>query len=166
MPISNFGQKHPNIDDQQKIDEGLALIEAVLLQLSTNLSDEERQRFGSINEQNKLFANKIMDYALVSPNLRSPDVDWVAFEADYNTRKFADTRLLRLENIAKMMSNLKIVHDYDNYQDSLTDYNYTKYKSGTNTPGFTEKAKEIGQFFAKPTKLKTEANTDSIPPTE
>ena len=104
MPISNFGQKHPNIDDQQKIDDGLALIEAVLLQLSTNLSDEERQRFGSINEQNKLFANKIMDYALVSPNLRSPDVDWVAFEADYNTRKFADTRLLRIENIAKMMS--------------------------------------------------------------
>ena len=70
MPINNFGQKHPNIDDQQKIDDGLALIEAVLLQLSTNLSDEERQRFGSINEQNKLFANKIMDYALVSPNLR------------------------------------------------------------------------------------------------
>jgi hypothetical protein len=149
MPISNFGQKHPNIDDQQKIDDGLALIEAVLLQLSTNLSDEERQRFGSINEQNKLFANKIMDYALVSPNLRSPDVDWVAFEADYNTRKFADTRLLRLENIAKMMSNLKIVHDYDNYQDSLTDYRYTQYKSGTNTPGFTEKAKEISQFFAR-----------------
>ena len=54
MPINNFGQKHPNIDDQQKIDDGLALIEAVLLQLSTNLSDEERQRFGSINEQNKL----------------------------------------------------------------------------------------------------------------
>ena len=34
MPINNFGQKHPNIDDQQKIDDGLALIEAVLLQLA------------------------------------------------------------------------------------------------------------------------------------
>ena len=160
MPINNLGQKHPSIDDQQKIDDGLDIIEAVLLQISPNLSDEERQRFGSINEQNKLFANKIMDYAIVSPNLRSPDVDWAAFEADYNTRKFADTRLLRIENIAKMMSNLKIAYDYNNYQDSLTDYNHTKYKSGTNIPGFTEKAKEIAQFFARTGITKKDESTD------
>ena len=107
MPLDNLGMQKLTPDAILATIDLVNQLDAALGSDMVNLSPEERQKYGSINEQNKLFANKIMDYALVSPNLRSPDVDWVAFEADYNTRKFADTRLLRLENIAKMMSNGK-----------------------------------------------------------
>lgn len=56
---------------------------------------------------------------------------------------------MRLENVLKLLRDKKIVHNYDNYHDTLVDYDYTKYKSGTNTPGFTEKAKELAQFFPR-----------------
>ena len=170
MAVDNLGQKHFTPAQVIAVDDAFVIIETTLASVSQNLTDEERQRYGSINEQNKLFADKIMDYAKVSPQLCSPDVDWAEFEADYNTRKFADTRMLRLENILKVMSDLKIVHDYDNYQASLVDYDYAKYKSGTNAIGFTQKAKELKQFFpntgSSSKKNSTDTTPDDMPPSE
>jgi len=170
MSIENLGRKHFTPAQITAMDEALLSIESILATVSQNLSNEERQRYGSINEQNKLFADKIMDYYKVSPQLCSPDVDWVEFEADYNTRKFADTRMLRLENILKIISDLKIIHDYDNYQASLIDYDYAKYKSGTHTIGFTQKAKELRQFFpgrgSRSLKKSSDTNSNDAPPNE
>ena len=50
-----------------------------------------------------------------------------------------------------MLSDFKIVHDYDNYQDALTDYDFSKYKSSTKTPGYTKKVDELRQFFPNTT---------------
>ncbi len=147
MAINNFGNKHFTTQEQADMDAALSTIENILTGKSQNLSDEERTRYGSINEANKLLANKVMDYYNVAPQLASPDVNWTEYKADYATRQYADTRDLRLNNIQKMLSDMKIAHDYDNYQDSLTDYDFCKYKAGTNAVGFTEKAKELKQFF-------------------
>ncbi|MBF4473791.1 hypothetical protein IRZ80_20605, partial [Flavobacterium sp. HJJ] len=45
------------------------------------------------------------------------------------------------------LSNNKILHDFDNYQAALTDYDYSKYKASTKAPGFENKINEIAQFF-------------------
>ena len=45
------------------------------------------------------------------------------------------------------MTNAKILHDWDNYQAALTDYDYAKYKVTTNATGYQTKVSEIGQFF-------------------
>ncbi len=173
MSIENLGRKHLTPAQVTAIDDAFVVIETILASVSQNLSDEERQRYGSINEQNKLFADKIMDYLRVSPQLRSPDVDWSEFEADYDTRKFADTRMLRIENILKVMSDLKIVHDYDNYQAGLVDYDFAKYKAGTNAVGYTQKAKELKQFFpntgssvSNGKKSDSDSTTNDTPPSE
>lgn len=149
MPIENLGRKHPTAADMQAIDQAIDNVYNLLAAYTLNLSSEERQRYGSINEQNKLFANKVRDLAQVSPELRSPDVDWNEFEADYQTRYFCDTRLMRLQQLTRTLSDLKIAHDYDNYQDALMDYDYTKYKSGTHAIGFTEKNSTLAQFFQR-----------------
>ncbi len=39
------------------------------------------------------------------------------------------------------------MHDYDNYQAALTDYDFAKYKASTNAVGFQTKVAEIGQFL-------------------
>ncbi|MBL7785256.1 MAG: hypothetical protein JNM36_05080 [Chitinophagales bacterium] len=149
MPINDLGNKHFSPQDMSQIDAHISAIEVIVATIAPNLTDEERQKYGSINEQNKLLVNKVHDYASVSPHLCSPDVNWAEFERDYQTRQFADTRLLRLENVMKMLKDTKIVHDYDNYRDTLVDYDHAKYKSGTNTPGYTEKTKELSQFFPR-----------------
>lgn len=163
MPIDNLGRKHITPAQITAIDAALDTVINTLTAITTNLNDEDRKKFGSINEQNKLFANSIQDYASTQPELKSTDIDWVEFNADYTDRKWADTRIHRLERALMMIRDFKIVHDYDNYQDALTDKRYTDYKASTNTPGFAEKAAHLKQFFPNtggtaPTTTNTETN--------
>ena len=147
MPLENFGNRHFTPDQIQQIDAALGVIENIFSQVSINLSDEERQRFGSVNEQNKLIVNKIYDYYKTQPHLASPDVNWEEFMRDFASREFAYTRLQRLNSIVRMLSDFKIAHDFDNYQAALRDHAYTKYKAETNAVGFTEKEKDVKQLF-------------------
>ncbi|CAN5441978.1 hypothetical protein BH10ACI1_BH10ACI1_34550 [soil metagenome] len=111
------------------------------------LTEEERVRYGSINEQNKLLVNKTRDYRQNQPAMSSPDVDWDEFESDYESRVFLESTAQRLSSIAYQMQSTKILHDNDNYQDSLSDYAYSQYKKGAGEAGYTEKVAEIKQFF-------------------
>lgn len=147
MALYNLGRLHLTAAQKTAIDAALTTIETNLLAVTQNLSDEERQKYGSVNETNKLFLNKDREYFITQASLASPDVDWVEFEADFQDRTFADTRLDRIATLTRMLSDFKIVHDFDNYKDALTDYNYSKYKAGTKTPGYTEKVDELKQFF-------------------
>ena len=45
------------------------------------------------------------------------------------------------------LNNAKILHDLDNYQASLTDYDYAKYKASTQAVGYQTKVNELTQFF-------------------
>ena len=149
MPISNLGTKHVTATQISDANTHLAAIEAIAVAITQNLTDEERKKFGSVNEQNKLLVNKVNDYHTNQQGLQSPDVDWAEFDKDFIDRDFAGKAISRLEALIKMFSDFKIVHDYDNYQNSLTDYSYAQYKASTNTPGFAAKEAELKQFFPR-----------------
>ena len=117
------------------------------------LTEDERSKYGSVNEQNKLLVNKTHDYQANSPAMSSPDVDWAEFESDYQTRLFLENCIQRLESIAYQMRSTKILHDHDNYQDALNDYAYAQYKKGAGEAGYAEKAAEMKQFFPKSKKV-------------
>ena len=134
-------------DDRAKIDLAITQLETQIAGKMSALTEEERVKYGSINEQNKLLVNKVRDYQQTSPALSSPDVNWAEFESDFEARAFLDTRAARLSSIAYQMQSTKILHDNDNYQDALNDYAYAQYKKGANEPGYTEKVAEIKQFF-------------------
>lgn len=147
MAIDNLGRKHITPAQITAIDAALDAVQAAVVAITQNLSPEERIKFGSIDEKNKLLANGVQDWSVTQPSLKTPDLDWTEFRADYDDRKFADTRLDRLATITRMLKDFKIVHDYDNYQDSLIDYKYSKYKAETNVAGFSEKVEYLKQFF-------------------
>ena len=133
--------------DRDAIDEHIRAIEEILENKLASLDREERVRFGRINEKNKLLVNKVYDFHKGQPNLSSPDIDWDEFESDYNARIFLETRINRLSNIIYRLESTKILHDSDNYEDSLKDYAYTQYKISANEDGYTVKAAELKQFF-------------------
>lgn len=133
--------------DKTAIDALITQLEAALAGNLTALTEEERVKYGSINEQNKLLVNKVLDYQKNSPALSSPDVDWVEFVADYEARAFLESRSDRLKSLVYQMQSTKILHDNDNYQDALNDYAYSQYKKGADEPGFAEKVAELRQFF-------------------
>ncbi len=158
MPFTNFDSRHFTQAEKDNINDLMLQLEAALAPKAANLTPEERQQYGSVNEKNKLFVNKTGDYNNSQPALSSPDVDWAEFNSDFDSRTYLESIQNRLDSVREGVSNAKILHDHDNYQAALTDYDYTKYKMGTSTPGFETKYNELKQFF--------ERNPAPTPPTE
>lgn len=127
-------------------------LEAVVQPKLRNLSEEENVKYGSISEQNKLFVNKDNDLHQTQSALQSPDVDWAEFDADFQSRYTYETVVMRLLALTSAMTETRRLHDYDNYQSALLDYDYSKYKARTEPGlGYDSKVAELGQFFEEDT---------------
>jgi hypothetical protein len=153
MPLQNLGKLHLTAAQITTVDTALASVLGVLQAVSPNFDETDRLKYGSVNELNKLLVNKANDFHKNQPALQSPDAD----------RSFADTRLNTANSIIRLLIDFKIAHDFDNYQDALTDYQYAQYKANTNTPGYAEKVSEMKQFFPR-TFLKSASKTENPNP--
>jgi len=148
MPDQNLINNHIS---QAEVDQAVNLIgqlEAIIQPYLRNLSPEENLRLGSINEKNKLFINKVYDLHRTQPALQSPDVDWAEFDADHYSRFNYEAFAMRLEALTKAITETRRLHDHDNYQSALLDYDYAKYKDRT-APGlgYDSKVEQLAQFF-------------------
>ena len=149
MPLKDLIQNKLTDADKARIDELLTELETLLAPKLVGLSPEDRQKYGSINEQNKLFVNKVYDFVQNQPTHNPNEVDWNEFNADYESRNYLETRAKRLTSMAYQMNSTKMLHDYDNFQDSRAYYSYIAYRAERNIPGAVEIYNEIKQFFQK-----------------
>lgn len=149
MGLTNLNSTHLSSAKITAAQDAIAALETALAEITVNLSPEDRKRYGSINEQNKLFVNKVYDYNQSQNNLSSPEVDWEEYNNDHRSRNLMEALISRLESIITRLNNAKTLHDYDNYQSALVDYSYTTYKAGSSAPGFEDKYKDLKQFFVK-----------------
>ena len=165
MPFTNFDARHFSATEKTAINTAVTSLETALIAKLANLTPEERQQYGSVNEQNKLIINKVKDYRDSQPALSSPDVDWVEFANDHDTRSYLQNLIQRLESLLDGLSNAKVLHDWDNYQASLSDYEFAKYKNGTNAVGYETKVNELKQFFNRSGETNPPVEK-SVPPVE
>ena len=157
MPFDNYEARHFTEQEITKIESQLQALEDSLSVKLANLTAEERQRMGSVRERNKLFINKAKVYHDTLPQLSSPDVDWKEFDRDYASREEIGGLILRLKSLTRGLENARILHDWDNYHAALTDYQYSRYKRSTSTPGYETKVGDMAQFFSKKGKSGTPA---------
>lgn len=156
MPFNNLESRHFTAAEKTTINGLLAQLETAFANKTANLTPEERKKYGSVNEQNKLIINKVKDFRDTQPALSSSDVDWVEFQADFDDRNFKQALLIRLATITDGLTNSKILQDFDNYQAALTDYDFAKYKASANAQGYSQKVSEIAQFFTGGTSASSE----------
>jgi hypothetical protein len=147
MPLTNLNSAHLTQAQVTDAQDALTQLETALAAVNVNLTPEERQQYGSINEQNKLMVNKVNDYHRDSPNLSVSDVDWTEFDKDFASRGIFENLITRLDALTNKLKNAKTLHDFDNYQAALADYAYTSYRAGTGAEGFETKYNELKQFF-------------------
>ncbi|WP_317038662.1 MULTISPECIES: hypothetical protein [unclassified Chryseobacterium] len=159
MGLTNLNSTHLSSAKITAAQDAIAALDTALDELTHNLSADDRKKYGSINEQNKLFVNKVDDYNHNQPELRSPEVEWDEFNRDYSSRKTMDAMISKLESLTTRKINAKILHDFDNYQAALIDYSFTTYKAGSSAPGFEDKYRDLKQFFVK-------NSTSTAPPEE
>ena len=147
MPFDNLSNKHFSAAEKTAITNALNALDTAFAGKLATLTPEERNQYGSVNETNKLITNKTRDYRINEPNLSSPDVDWTEFLVDFESRAVLQATILRLQGLIVNLNSAKIAHDYDNYQASLRDYNYSKYKNDSGVQGYEVKVNELAQFF-------------------
>lgn len=152
--MKNIIQSQITAADRTAISDLITNLETALADKTAALSDSERTRYGSVNEQNKLVVNKAREYRQNQPAMSAPDVDWTEFESDYQSRMFLENCIIRLKAIVHDLESTKIMHDYDNFQDALQDYAYSQYKNGSGEAGYAAKVGEFKQFFTKSNKPK------------
>jgi len=150
MAITNLNNVHLSEAQVDVSKDALTALEDSLSIIDVSLTPADRQKYGSINEQNKLFVNKTGDYHKNQPELDTTQVDWVEFEKDQTSGLVMENIINRLESLTTRLKSAKILHDYDNYQASLTDYGFTSFMAGTGAAGYETKMNEMKQFFLKP----------------
>ena len=160
MSISNLNNVHLNDTQIHAIKQALVALDNAMQLLQVNLTPEDRNRYGRVNEQNKLFINKIYDYIMNNPDLCSRDVNWEEFKQDYKSRAFLEQLINDLESLITRAKNAKILHDFDNYQDALEDYAYTSFRARSKTVGYEDKHRELKQFFQKTRKKDEKKNKE------
>ncbi len=149
MPITSLNNSHLTDAQVTAAKTALTSLESTLAAVNINLSAEDRKRYGSINEQNKLLVNKAMDYHNSQPELQTPHVDWSEYTNDFSSRNNLESLIARLENLVTRLKNAKVLHDFDNYQGALADYAYTIFMAGTGTVGYETKMNDLKQFFGR-----------------
>lgn len=152
--MKNIIESQITADDRAAVNRAINDLETALAGKTGTLTETERARYGSVNEQNKLVVNKARDYRTNQPAMSAPDVNWDEFENDYQTRLFLENSINRLQAIIHDLESTKIMHDYDNFQDALQDYSYSQYKKGAGETGYDAKVDEFKQFFTKSNKNK------------
>lgn len=138
-------------------------IKVVLTPKFINLEPEDRTRYGSINEKNKLVVNKVKDFRDNMPGLSNPDINWVNFSKNATTRKNYMLVLDMLGEINELCNDPRILVDYVLYGEALRDYKFTKYKAeddGSGAAGFEQKHDELKQFFSATSTTATETITN------
>lgn len=149
MALTNLNNIHLAEATLADANNALTDLETTLVGINTSLTAEDRQRYGSINEQNKLFVNKVFDFNQSQPALSTTQVDWIEFNNDYSSRLNLEKMIARLENLTTKLKNAKTLHDFDNFQAALVDYAYTNFMAGTGAAGYETKQNELKQFFTK-----------------
>lgn len=149
MALTNLNNNHLAAANVTAAKTALTQLETALASINVNLTAEDRQKYGSINEQNKLFVNKVYDFNQNQPNLSTSQVTWTEFNNDYNSRLNMENLINRLESLTTKLKNAKTLHDYDNFQAALVDYAFTNFMAGTGASGYETKQSELKQFFSK-----------------
>ena len=147
MPLKDLIQNVLSTAELNDINKSLNSIQTIIAGKMVNLTPEERQKYGSINELNKLMVNKVNDVHTSHPQFDSAKVNWDEFTADFAIRLTLEKIISRLQSLSEQFDDTKILHDNDNYQQALAQYSYISFLSDQNEPGITTVKEDIAQFF-------------------
>ena len=141
--------------EEQSILQAIADLTAAINARTTALSIDDRMRYGSVNEKNKLVVNKALDILQQGNPLFANIVNTPQFEATHHARQFLELCVSRLQTAIRILSDKKILNDYANYQDTLAIYDYSQLLAKRGIPDAATAVEEMRQFFSRTTKSET-----------
>ncbi|WBM73633.1 hypothetical protein [Saprospira grandis] len=133
----------------QQINGAFDLIDQLLDGKVINLSPSDRQRYGSINEQNKLFILKAHSFYQAKGQLLPSYFDRVEYEKDFNARQVFENLEGRTNELYEKLRDTRTLLDYDSMRFSSQMYKQAKNMSESGVPGVDFWVAEMAQFFKR-----------------
>lgn len=150
----------------QQIQSAFETIEQLLDGHVVNISPEDRQRYGSIDEQAKLFIFKAHDFYRAKGQLLPSYFDTVEYEKDFEGRKLFERFEQKAVELQEKIRDTRTLLDYDTLQYSYSLYRHLKNMSQEDIPGIDFWLEEMSQFFKRSTNngLEQQSNNEAEPP--
>lgn len=150
MALDNLISVSFSKSDLETIDKAIQDIQTALVGKTINLTPNQRQQYGRIAEQNKLFVNKAKSYMEQYAQHVSRFLDKAEFDRDCIAREQVEQRLQLLDSITEQLSDTKVLLDHDNYHNAISFYRNLRFLSEENVPGTNVVYEDMKQFFITP----------------
>lgn len=147
MPVIQHINEHFEQQEMEDVRNAWHTILDALNRKTRKLSAAEREDYHNTTEQNKLAISRILDFHKTHPQLDAPEIDYDELVANYIDRNFLSGLIASLTEGIAIANNFRITHDYDACKAARVDFNYTKYKKGTDGAVWEKKLKELLPFF-------------------
>ena len=143
-------------DEKTNANQALKTLLEIISPKAPVLSNDDRRSYGSVAEQNKLKINKGRVYMGQFPELVPSFIDQKEFERDYQARAETEEMIMLAEDVLRKLSDMKIMLDYDNYQDILAFYRSVRYGASEKVSNAVSVYNDMKQFFPRTGSGKTE----------
>lgn len=144
-------------EEKENAKQALITLLKIITPKAPSLSNDDRRTYGSVAEQNKLKINKAKTYMGQFPELVPAFIDREEFERDFQARNDAEELIILAEDILRRLTDMKIMLDYDNYQDVLAFYRSVRYSANEKVSNAVTVYNDLKQFFPRTGSGKTEA---------
>lgn len=143
-------------EEKENAKQALTTLLGIITPKAPVLSNDDRRAYGSVAELNKLKINKSRTYMKQFPELVPSFVDLNEFERDFQTRVEAEELIMLAEDALRRLTDMKIMLDYDNYQDVLAFYRSVRYSASEKIGNAVTVYNDMKQFFPRTGSGKTE----------
>ncbi|GET32366.1 hypothetical protein PbJCM13498_12290 [Prolixibacter bellariivorans] len=134
-------------EETDAINQGLQAVLTVINAKAPVLTNEERRKYGSVADQNKLVINKSKTYMQQFPQFKPAKLDETEFNNDYESRAAHESFLLTLADIERKLTDIKILLDHDNYQAALAFYRSVRYHAQEKEASAIPIYNDLKQYF-------------------
>jgi hypothetical protein len=133
-----------------ELDTHITGMETVVNGNSPVLDNDERSKYGrGGGKSNSLLIADVSLLSKTQPQLNSPLIDWNEFNADLTASKGIEEMLTRLYGIIFKLESAKMMHDYDNYMDTIDQYAHLQYLARNGVQGASEAVNLLKVHFKR-----------------
>ncbi len=160
MSMDNIINASVTDEEMEKIKNFIKEMNEILKGKATSLSPEERRKYGSIGDKNKIIVDKCKFYMDTNPETIPSTIDKKAFDRDYKTRGQIESVSRELSLILEKLQDIKILLDYDNYSNANSYYRYVKFLASENHQDANAINNELKKSYQHSTRPETQKKED------
>lgn len=122
-------------DDLAQIDDGIAMILAVIIGKMINLTPDERHASARVADKTEDWILKVRDYMAANPGFVMSHIDTVEFNKDFDNRKTILPRYRKIEQIFSLFDDTMLLLGTDLFHNAISFYKGLKPLAQTDAPG-------------------------------